>query len=115
MADELGVKIFTANVIYHLFDQFTKYIEDIRVEKQKAAAEEAVFPVILQIIPEYIFNKKDPIIVGVDILEGLLKLGTPISVKPKDTKEFIDLGKVISIEKEKKNQNEAKKRFSSCN
>jgi len=26
MADELGVRVFTANIIYHLFDQFTKYI-----------------------------------------------------------------------------------------
>ena len=26
MADKLGVRVFTASIINHLFDQFTKYI-----------------------------------------------------------------------------------------
>ena len=26
MADDLGVRIFTADIIYHLFDQFTAYM-----------------------------------------------------------------------------------------
>jgi translation initiation factor 5B len=29
-ADDIGVKIFTANIIYHLFDHFTKYLSDVR-------------------------------------------------------------------------------------
>ena len=29
MAAELGVTIFTADIIYHLFDSFTNYIEKV--------------------------------------------------------------------------------------
>lgn len=30
MADQNGIKIFTANIIYHLFDQFMAYVNEIR-------------------------------------------------------------------------------------
>ncbi|CAK7327927.1 unnamed protein product [Dovyalis caffra] len=73
LADELGVKIFIADIIYHLFDQFKAYIQNLKEEKKREAADEAVFPCVLEIIPECIFNKKDPIILGVDVLEGILK------------------------------------------
>ena len=37
MADSVGVRIFTANIIYHLFDQFTAYMADLKAkEKEKA-------------------------------------------------------------------------------
>ena len=41
MADELGVKIFTADIIYHLFDQFTAYMGDIREERKKVRGSSA--------------------------------------------------------------------------
>lgn len=34
MADSLGVRIFSAEIIYHLFDAFTKYREDYKKQKQ---------------------------------------------------------------------------------
>lgn len=74
LAEELGVKIFMADIIYHLFDQFKAYIDNIKEEKKKEAAEEAVFPCVLQILPNCVFNKKDPIVLGVDILEGIAKV-----------------------------------------
>lgn len=74
LAEELGVKIFTADIIYHLFDQFTNYISTVKEEKRKESAEEAVFPCVLKIKPECVFNKKDPIIIGVDVLEGIAKV-----------------------------------------
>ena len=73
-AEEVGVKIFMADIIYHLFDQFKAYIENIKEEKRREAADEAVFPCVLKIIPNCVFNKKDPIVLGVDVLEGIAKV-----------------------------------------
>ncbi|KAL8553255.1 hypothetical protein ACS0TY_001798 [Phlomoides rotata] len=73
LADELGVKIFLADIIYHLFDQFKAYIDNLKDERKKEAAEEAVFPCVLKIMPNCVFNKKDPIVLGVDVLDGILK------------------------------------------
>lgn len=35
MADSLGVRVFAAEIIYHLFDAFTKYREDYKKAKQE--------------------------------------------------------------------------------
>jgi len=56
----------------------------------------AVFPAVLKTVA--VFNKKDPIVIGVDVVEGNLKLLTPIAaVKPNPTtgqKVIIQLGRV---------------------
>lgn len=30
LAESMGVRIFTADIIYHLFDQFTAYLKQVR-------------------------------------------------------------------------------------
>ncbi|GFZ09929.1 eukaryotic translation initiation factor 2 (eIF-2) family protein [Actinidia rufa] len=106
LADEAGVKIFIADIIYHLFDQFKAYIDNLKEEKKKEAADEAVFPCVLKIMPNCVFNKKDPIVLGVDVLEGIAKVGTPICIPQK---EFIDIGRIASIENNHKPVDYAKK------
>ncbi|XP_010539737.1 PREDICTED: eukaryotic translation initiation factor 5B [Tarenaya hassleriana] len=106
LADELGVKIFCADIIYHLFDQFKAYIDNIKEEKKKETADEAVFPCVLQILPNCVFNKKDPIVLGVDVVEGIVKVGTPICVPQR---EFINIGRIASIENNHKPVDYAKK------
>ncbi|KAJ9705912.1 hypothetical protein PVL29_003835 [Vitis rotundifolia] len=96
LADDMGVKIFITDVIYHLFDQFKAHIDNLKEEKKREAADEAVFPCVLKIQPKGSFNNKDPIILGVDVLEGIVKVGTPICIPQRD---FIDIGRIASIQK----------------
>jgi translation initiation factor 5B len=49
-------------------------MDNIKEEKKKESADEVVFPCVLKILPNCIFNKKDPIILGVNIVEGTLKV-----------------------------------------
>jgi len=53
-----------------------------------------------------VFNKKDPIIVGIDVERGTLKVGTPVCVF---NESKLKLGIVESIERDHKKLNEAKK------
>ncbi|KAG6779950.1 hypothetical protein POTOM_016354 [Populus tomentosa] len=105
-ADELGVEIFNENTIYRLSKEFMTYIQNLKEGRKMEAAGEAIFPCVLEIIPECIFNKKDPIILGVDVLEGILKIGTPICVPQKD---FADIGRIASIRLNEKAVDHAKK------
>lgn len=101
MAEELGVKIFTADIIYHLFDQFVTYMAKVKEEKRKAAEFDAVFPCILKILPNCVFNKKDPIILGCEVLEGIAKVGTPLCVPNRPDPVdggFLTIGRISSIE-----------------
>lgn len=43
----------------------------------------AVFPVKLRVLPQFIFNSRDPIVMGVSIEAGVLRQGTPLCVPSK--------------------------------
>ena len=86
MADTQGIRVFTADIIYHLFDAFTKYRDDYKAAKQNEFRKTAVFPCKLRVLPQYIFNSRDPIVLGVIVEEGFLKQGTPICVPSKEVR-----------------------------
>jgi translation initiation factor 5B len=94
-ANENKVKIFTADIIYHLFDQFIAHRSKTNEEEKAKAIDVAVFPCLLNILPNAVFNQKDPIILGVEVTDGILKVGTPLCI-PKNG--FLKVGRVASIE-----------------
>ncbi|CAB3258159.1 unnamed protein product [Arctia plantaginis] len=111
MADNLGVKIFAADIIYHLFDKFTAYREELRQRKREEFKHIAVFPCKLKVLPQFVFNSRDPIVCGVMIEAGIVKEGTPICVP---SKEFVELGLVTSIEVNHKQVETARKGQEVC-
>eukprot|EP00669_Euglena_mutabilis_P009791 TRINITY_DN4618_c0_g1_i1.p2 TRINITY_DN4618_c0_g1~~TRINITY_DN4618_c0_g1_i1.p2 ORF type:complete len:765 (+),score=420.61 TRINITY_DN4618_c0_g1_i1:25-2295(+) len=100
-ADKEGIKIFSANIIYHLFDQFTAYMKGVRDEQMKGDAEVAVFPVELTVVPNCVFRARDPIVLGVEVVVGCLKIGTPLCTFQPDGTCF-SIGRVASMEREHK-------------
>lgn len=103
-------RIFTAEIIYHLFDQFSQYKNQMFNIRKEAVRHKAIFPCVLKILSNCIFNKKNPLVFGVEVLEGNLRLNTPIIVPNTD----VFIGKVISIENDHKSIQIAKKGMSVC-
>uniref|UniRef100_A0A1I7YD20 Eukaryotic translation initiation factor 5B n=1 Tax=Steinernema glaseri TaxID=37863 RepID=A0A1I7YD20_9BILA len=95
-ADKEGVRIFQADIIYHLEDSFLKYKEELRLKRRRENEHLAIFPCRLRIMPQHIFNARNPIVCGVSVESGQLKRGTPICVPSKDK---IFIGTVSSIER----------------
>lgn len=98
-ADSEGIKIFTAQIIYHLFDEFTEYYKICQEERKNAGGGAAIWPCTLEIIPDFVFNRQSPIIMGVNVTAGTLRVGTPLAVPER---ENIKIGVVTSIELNKK-------------
>jgi translation initiation factor 5B len=98
-AEENEIKIFTANIIYHLTDFFFKYVEECRVERKLKEGKEAVFPCVLKQVA--CFRKSDPIVLGVDVEAGVLKIGTPVVV-------YNEKGVFLSLFRNTKKKNRSK-------
>ncbi|CAF3572941.1 unnamed protein product [Rotaria sordida] len=110
-ANTIGVKIFRHDEIYRLCDMFISYQEQIKKTNQEKYQHLAIFPCKLKILPQYVFNTRDPIVCGVLVEDGFIKLGTPICVPSKDC---MDLGRVVSIEMNHKSLDVARKGSEVC-
>ncbi|KAJ5444254.1 Eukaryotic translation initiation factor 5B [Penicillium daleae] len=102
-ATEVGVKIFTADIIYHLFDDFTKHMAELTEQRKEESKMLAIFPCVIN--PVAVFNKKDPIVIGIDVIEGSLRMHTPLAAVRTNAagqKEIVDIGRVTSIERDHK-------------
>lgn len=111
MADSMKVKIFQADIIYHLFDRFTEYQEELKRQKREEFKHLAVFPCKIRVLPNFVFNSRDPIVCGVVIEAGVVRQGTPLCVP---TKEFLDIGLVTGIESNHKEVETARKGEEVC-
>ncbi|KAI5171044.1 translation initiation factor 5B [Nematocida sp. LUAm3] len=94
-ARDLKVKIITAEIIYHLTERYKQHMEQFWANAEEHYKEKLVFPCILSIVPNCVFTKRSPLVLGVKVEEGLLRLGTPLIVIREE--ETVLLGKVASI------------------
>ncbi len=97
------VKIISSNVIYTLLEEFETWKTTREQELETSKLKNIIWPCKFQILPGYIFRQSNPLIVGVDILAGVLKPNTPVM---KDGRKLTD---VKGLQKEGENVSEAKK------
>lgn len=87
-----------------MFDAFEEYVKKCRDERKSDEGSKAIFPCLLEIVKGAIFNSKNPIIMGVTVKAGILKIGTPLCLPDKGN---LRLGVVESIELNQKPVNTA--------
>lgn len=107
LAEQDGVMIFTADIIYHLLDMYTKFVENRRSAKKSELKGQVTFPCQLRILPLHVYCRRNPIIVGVDVEEGTVRVGTSLVIS--DGKRMLDLGEVATIKKGQNDVTIAKK------
>jgi translation initiation factor 5B len=107
-----NVQIFEAEIIYHLFDMFSDYMQKLRDTKKAQAKDVAVFPCEFRILDEnHVFHNGDPFILGCEIQRGTLRLNTPIIAKKFGNNQVpapLFIGHVTSIQKNNKDLQLAK-------
>jgi|FLOH01.1.fsa_nt_gi translation initiation factor 5B len=91
------VKILTNDVIYRLIENFEEWQEEAKKAEEVKQLDSLVRPCKLEILQNCIFRQSNPCIVGVEILVGKIKLGTPIM------KKAVFLTTVKSMEADKEN------------
>ena len=109
-AKDNKIHIFHDNTIYRLFNQYKEFANTLYLDRKEKMRTNTVFPCILKIIESNIFNKKNPLIIGVEVLEGTLHLGTPLIIIPSKTL----IGKVVGIQVNKQDVKVGKTGQSIC-
>ncbi|MBI2650958.1 translation initiation factor IF-2 [Candidatus Woesearchaeota archaeon] len=96
-----NVNIITNNVIYKLIENFEKWQQEEKKKIEGKQLEFLIRPCKIQIMKGYVFRQNNPAVVGVDILAGTLKAGTPLM---KSDGNLITEAKSIQQEQETVNE-----------
>ena len=87
------IPIFCNNIIYHLIDDYLRWLEKKKEEIERSEFERLIKPAKIKILPGYIFRRAKPAIVGVEVLAGTIK--PRLRLIRKDGKE---IGEILQIQ-----------------
>lgn len=66
-------------------------VQELLERKRREFEHIAVFPCKLRIMPNCIFNTRDPIVMGVVVEAGIIKAGTPLTIPSKSVSKSLTL------------------------
>ena len=78
LEESQDVKIITNGIVYKIIDDITKYLETTSKKLEEKEFEDLVKPFKLKIMPGCVFRQLNPAIVGIEVLIGTAKSGTPL-------------------------------------
>lgn len=105
-AKDKGVKILESDVIYHLHEDYEKWIEQQKDEIHKKELSALIRPGKIRVLPGLVFRASNPAIVGCEVLGGIVKPGYNLfKYAGKVVKE---VGTIKQIQAQGRNVEEAK-------
>ncbi|MFQ5800616.1 MAG: translation initiation factor IF-2 [Candidatus Hydrothermarchaeales archaeon] len=72
-ASDLGVRIIESSVIYKIVEDYEDWVKELKEQEKKEEFDALIRPVKIKIIPGTVFRQNKPAIVGVEVLEGIIK------------------------------------------
>ncbi len=88
-----GVKIFMNNVIYRLIEEYEDWLVKMKEEEKRRQLATLIRPGKIRILPGYVFRRSAPIVVGVEVLGGVIKPGYPVM-----RKDCRRIGEILQIQ-----------------
>ncbi len=99
-----NVKVLCNNIIYKLIEDFEKWQQEERKKLESKETEYLHRPCKIQLLKGYVFRQNNPAIVGVEVLAGALKVGTPLMKK-----DGVVITEAKSLQQEQENVEKAEK------
>ncbi len=94
-----NIKIITDQVIYSLINNFESWYKETKEAIETKELKDLIKPCKIKILPGFIFRQSNPAVVGIDVLAGTLKAGTPLMIESSritEAKSIQDNGKSIN-------------------
>lgn len=98
LAKDLKIRIFQNDIVYRLLEEYKEWRYQRKERELEDKLDRALRPAKVKILDGCIFHVAKPCIVGVEVVAGYLKSGTPLRI---EGGKFV--GKVKQIQKEGKN------------
>ncbi|QGA80176.1 translation initiation factor IF-2 [Candidatus Nanohalobium constans] len=98
LAREKGIEVFQSDVIYEIIDNYNTWKNALKKDQRQKALKAVTRPAKIQAMPDHVFRKNDPAVIGVKVLEGVL---TPGCTLMDENGERIGTLKSIQEENEK--------------
>jgi translation initiation factor 5B len=73
-----NVKVLTNNIIYRLIEDFENWQQSAKRQIESKEMDFLCRPCKLQLMKGYVFRQNNPAVVGMEVLAGTLKVGTPL-------------------------------------
>ncbi len=103
-ANKNKIKIFESKVIYQLEEDYKKWKEEEEKREKEEQLNKFIYPAKIRILPGHLFRISKPAVVGIEVIEGIIKSNYPLMNEKGET-----IGKIKSIQKDKQKVEKAEK------
>jgi translation initiation factor 5B len=88
-----NVPIFWHNVIYHLIDDYLRWMKSEKESRERSEFDRLIKPAKIRILPGFVFRRSKPAIVGVEVLAGRVRPRVRLM-----TSEGKEIGEILQVQ-----------------
>jgi translation initiation factor 5B len=72
------IPVFKGDIIYHVLEEYSRWVDAQRAAGAKAEMDLLIRPGKIKLLKGFVFRRSDPAIVGVEVLDGIIKPKYPL-------------------------------------